>query len=235
MRSLIIATTLLALAATATAQTSVRLADEDGNNVVRANNMQVTSTADRTVITLDMVLDSLRVPSNRYRAFTPILRSNDGSQQQRLKTLIVSGRTQDIVFEREGIDPLYADNCDNIRRMNGQPQSYAYTDAVPAQMWHKTAEVLMESDFWKNQIVQINVMPDKGIELVPRVGDHIIYLGYLPTAKNKEERFARISDFLDRKLERLEKFYRYGLSQAGWNKYSRISVEYSNQIVCKKK
>ena len=146
MRSLIIATTLLALAATATAQTSVRLADEDGNNVVRANNMQVTSTADRTVITLDMVLDSLRVPSNRYRAFTPILRSNDGSQQQRLKTLIVSGRTQDIVFEREGIDPLYADNCDNIRRMNGQPQSYAYTDAVSMQPWHETPEVLMESD-----------------------------------------------------------------------------------------
>ena len=95
-------------------------------------------------------------------------------------------------------------------------------------------EVLMESDFWKNQIVQINVMPDKGIELVPRVGDHIIYLGYLPTAKNKEERFARISDFLDRKLERLEKFYRYGLSQAGWNRYHYISLEYDNQIICKK-
>jgi len=95
-------------------------------------------------------------------------------------------------------------------------------------------QVLMESEFWKNQVVQINVMPDKGIELVPRVGDHIIYMGYLPTAKTKEERFARISDFLDRKLERLEKFYRYGLSQAGWNRYHYISLEYDNQIICKK-
>ena len=37
-----------------------------------------------------------------------------------------------------------------------------------------------------------------------------------------------------KKLERLRKFYRYGLAQTGWNKYSRISVEFDNQIICKK-
>ena len=31
------------------------------------------------------------------------------------------------------------------------------------------------------------------------------------------------------------KFYQYGLSQAGWNKYSRISVEFDNQIICKRR
>ena len=139
---------LLTCATSAFAQTTVLLTGEkqETDTRVMIRNFQVVQTEGKTVVSLDFVLDSLAVPSNRYRAFTPILRSNDGSQQQRLKTLIVSGRTQDIVFEREGIDPLYADNCDNIRRMNGQPQSYAYTDAVPAQMWHKTAEVLMESD-----------------------------------------------------------------------------------------
>ena len=150
MKLLIIATALLAMTTSAAAQKSipksVRLADDNSGNVVRVNNLQVTYAADRTVLTLDMVLDSLHVRSNRYQAYTPILRSSDGKQQQRMKSLLVSGRKQDIVFERDGIDPLYADNCENIRRQKDEPQSYAYTDAVPTQPWHKSAEVLMESD-----------------------------------------------------------------------------------------
>ena len=39
----------------------------------------------------------------------------------------------------------------------------------------------------------------------------------------------------NRKMDRLEKFYKYGLSQAGWNKYSYINVEFDNQIICKKR
>lgn len=32
----------------------------------------------------------------------------------------------------------------------------------------------------------------------------------------------------------MRKFYLYGLNKAGWNKYSYISVEFDNQIICKK-
>ena len=81
--------------------------------------------------------------------------------------------------------------------------------------------IIMADDFWRNQIEQINVLPDSTVEMVPRVGGHIVYIGR-PIGVTK-------------KLERLRKFYQYGLSQAGWNKYSRISVEFNNQIVCKKK
>ena len=38
-----------------------------------------------------------------------------------------------------------------------------------------------------------------------------------------------------KKMDRLKKFYKYGLSQAGWNKYSYIDLEFDNQIICKKK
>ena len=81
--------------------------------------------------------------------------------------------------------------------------------------------IVIADDFWRNQIEQINVLPDSTIEMVPRVGEHILYLGK-PVGVTK-------------KLERLRKFYQYGLSQAGWNKYKRISVEFDNQIVCKKR
>lgn len=80
---------------------------------------------------------------------------------------------------------------------------------------------LIHHPLWRSQVEQVNVLSDGTIELVPRVGDHIVYLG-------------KPID-LDKKFDRLEKFYRYGLSQAGWNKYSYISLEFNNQIICKKR
>ena len=73
-----------------------------------------------------------------------------------------------------------------------------------------------------------------GIELVPRVGNHIIYLGNLPESNILEKREKEITAFVNKKMKRLENFYKYGLSQAGWNKYSYINLEFDNQIICKK-
>lgn len=83
------------------------------------------------------------------------------------------------------------------------------------------ANMLRSNRFWQSQTVQLNVLGDGSLELVPRVGDHIVYLG-APTD-------------IEQKLDRLRKFYKYGLSHTGWNKYERISVEFGNQIICKKK
>lgn len=81
--------------------------------------------------------------------------------------------------------------------------------------------VIAADAFWQSQVVQVNVVPGGGIEIVPRVGEHVAWLG--PPVNIKQ------------KLERLRKFYKYGLCHAGWNKYERISVEFSNQIICKKR
>ena len=80
---------------------------------------------------------------------------------------------------------------------------------------------ILDDQFWQEQTVQLNVLNDGTLELVPRVGNHIVYLG-APTG-------------IDKKLERLRKFYKYGLSHAGWDRYERISVEFDNQIICKKR
>ena len=85
----------------------------------------------------------------------------------------------------------------------------------------KVANEIIKDKFWQNQIEQINVLSDGSVEIVPRVGDHIIYLGAPVNVKKK--------------LERLQKFYQFGLNQAGWNKYAYISVEFDNQIICKKR
>ena len=94
---------------------------------------------------------------------------------------------------------------------------------------------LMNDNLWKNQIEQINVLPDHSIELVPRVGNHIVLVGPMPESKHPSERKQLVCDFVKKKMDRLEKFYKYGLSQAGWNKYSYINIEFDNQIICKKR
>lgn len=80
---------------------------------------------------------------------------------------------------------------------------------------------LQNDPFWKAQTEQIHVLPDHTLELVPRVGDHIIYLG-------KPEDYQR-------KLSRVKSFYSKALNKVGWNKYRRISVEFDNQIICTKR
>lgn len=94
-------------------------------------------------------------------------------------------------------------------------KSFAVTDL------YKFGVFLQKNSFWDAQIEQIHVLADKTVELVPRVGDHLIYLG-------------KLEDY-ESKLERLKVFYEKALNQVGWNKYSRISVEFANQVICTKK
>jgi len=96
-------------------------------------------------------------------------------------------------------------------------------------------KTLMANDFWRNLVEQIHVLPDNAIEIVPRIGDHIVYLGRLPENSDKQEREQAIDEFMTTKMTRLEKFYRYGLSHAGWNKYAVINIEFDNQIICKRR
>ncbi len=58
---------------------------------------------------------------------------------------------------------------------------------------YKFGVFLQNNSFWDAQIEQINVLPGKNIELVPRVGDHLIYLG-------------KLTDF-EKKLKRVKAFY----------------------------
>lgn len=80
--------------------------------------------------------------------------------------------------------------------------------------------LIRHDDFWDDQIEQINVLPDKNIQLFTRVGDHTIAAG-MPVN-------------MERKLRNLRLFYDKVLSEVGWNRYKEISIAYDNQVVCKK-
>jgi cell division protein FtsQ len=77
------------------------------------------------------------------------------------------------------------------------------------------------SSFWSAQIDQIYVDRKDEIDLIPRVGNHIIHLG-------------TFEDYRD-KLRNLNAFYDKVLPEVGWNKYSVIDLEFRDQIVCKRR
>lgn len=138
------------------------------------------------------------------------------SIRERIPVMRVKANSEDYYVDRDGRILTNTGHVCNLVVATGSI-SHGYASRVLAPI----GRIIMADDFWRNQIEQVNVLPDSTVEMVPRVGGHIIYIGR-PIGVTK-------------KLERLRKFYQYGLSQAGWNKYSRISVEFNNQIVCKKK
>ena len=136
--------------------------------------------------------------------------------KQRIPVIrIMAENGEDYFVDNHGVPMPHTDySCDLIVATGKISKKYASKWLTPL------ANYVLTDNFWKNQIVQLNVLQDGSVEVVPRVGNHIAYLGQ-PTGVNA-------------KLERLRKFYLYGLNQTGWNKYSRISVEFDNQIICKK-
>ena len=80
---------------------------------------------------------------------------------------------------------------------------------------------IRQHDFWSKQVEQLYVNDDQDIELVPRVGSHVIVFG---DEKQMTEKFNK-----------LFRFYREGLNRSGWNTYRVINVKYRDQVVCTKK
>ena len=123
-------------------------------------------------------------------------------------------------------DTYYVDNEGKTLPVSDKPVHVAvatgFIDRKFAQTrLYELGKYLQTDAFWNSQIEQINVTPRQELELVPRVGNQILFLG---KAEDYREKFRK-----------LQAFYTKVLNQVGWNKYERISVEFNNQIICTKK
>lgn len=78
---------------------------------------------------------------------------------------------------------------------------------------------LDDDDMWKYDVVQINIAESGDIELVPRIGDHMVLLGSI--------------DGYEKKMDKLKRFYRGALTYEGWSRYKYIDLKYHNQVVCR--
>ncbi len=81
-------------------------------------------------------------------------------------------------------------------------------------------EYIERDDFWSAQIEQIHVVSEKEIELIPRIGSHVIVLGDLSGYESK--------------LNKLQTFYTEAMNKTGWIPYKEIDLRYRGQVVCRK-
>lgn len=122
-------------------------------------------------------------------------------------------------------EDYYMDQKGNLM----QPQGYSADLVVATGNISRTyarkhllpmGRFLRDNPFWDEQIEQIHVSSRGRLELVPRVGNHVIAFGR--------------PDSIERKFRNLYTFYEKVLPEVGWNKYAVISVEHVSQIVGRK-
>lgn len=85
----------------------------------------------------------------------------------------------------------------------------------------KLSYYILKDSFWMAQIDQVNILGDGTFKITPKIGNQVIVFG---TADNYNEKFNN-----------LLLFYKKIQSKVGWNKYSKISVCYKDQIIAMKR
>ena len=80
---------------------------------------------------------------------------------------------------------------------------------------------IQQDTFNMAMIDQVDITLQRNFEMMPKFGNTIIAFG---DGKNALEKFSK-----------LRLFYKQVMATAGWNKYSEINVQYSNQVVAKRK
>lgn len=125
------------------------------------------------------------------------------------------------VFTDTG-DHYYMDQKGNVM----DPQGYAADMVVASGNFDRKfarthllrmGQFLRDNEFWNSQIQQIHVTDTAHIELIPRVGRSLIQFGDTGN--------------MIRKFQNLHTFYKKVLTEVGWNKYEKISIENVTQIV----
>ncbi len=80
---------------------------------------------------------------------------------------------------------------------------------------------ILKDPFWMAQIEQVDITNAATFEMIPKVGNQIIVFG---SAENYQQKF-----------DNLLTFYKQVQTKVGWNKYSKINVQYKNQVVAVKR
>ncbi len=116
------------------------------------------------------------------------------------------------IHENYSFNPGKHDHVDQFT-IRGKKNILTDLQSLGAYIYH--------DPFWKSQFVQLYVDKKGEIELIPRVGAHIIILGNAEGYKSK--------------LRKLKTLYVKGLNNVGWNEYENINLKYKNQVICSKR
>lgn len=121
-----------------TAGTNGRLALKD---------VKVEKSGDKAVITADIVLDALKLKSNRSLVVTPVISSADGKTTRALPSVLLNGRKRSVITERRLMSqdtlPQYKEAVQVVRRKNKKAQVVSYTAEVAYDRWMRNGKLYL--------------------------------------------------------------------------------------------
>jgi cell division protein FtsQ len=101
----------------------------------------------------------------------------------------------------------------NVKEFKGKQQ--IFTDL------YFLSKYIASDKFWNAQIQQLFVNSSGDIELIPRVGSHVIIFGDYSDCETK--------------FDNLMSLYKNALPAKGWNTYETINLKYKGQVICTKR
>lgn len=115
--------------------------------------------------------------------------------------------------------PLSEQRNAKVPVFTGLPDKRKYTgeDSILLDQIRSAAIYIQRDSFWMAQVAQIHITPERSMEMVPVVGNHIVKLGS--------------GEQIDTKFRRLLQFYRQVLSKTGFDRYKLIDVQFKGQVV----
>lgn len=78
-------------------------------------------------------------------------------------------------------------------------------------------DFILRDSFWMAQIEQVDITANNTFEMIPKLGNQVIIFGD--------------GNLYQEKFNNLLLFYKNVESRIGWNKYSKINVQYKNQVI----
>lgn len=110
---------------------------------VRVENLHVGSADGKLLVSLDLNIDSLRMPADVQFVFTPMV--NGRSNSRPMPQIVVNGRRSDISFRRGG-SRRFAPGVTAVRRKNNTRQTVSYSAVVPYEPWMDNSDVVVGED-----------------------------------------------------------------------------------------
>lgn len=126
-----------------------------------------------------------------------------------------------VVTQSDAVIPLkylmmLGNKADSLTKR--QEEAYSRIDMLAAFV-----EQLESDDAWEGLFSQVNINWNGDIELIPRLGVHIVTLCYIDSLKD-----------CDIYLDKMSTFYKSQTNNGVWTEYSSVNFKYEGQVVCKK-
>ncbi len=126
----------------------------------------------------------------------------------------ISTNTSYYLDDEGGYMPLSTNHAARVPLVTG------FVDKNALENIYKIAKKVDEDSFLKKYVIQINQSKDSTIQLKLRQSTFIVHLGDLKQ--------------LEKKINNLKVFYQKALKEKTLNDYSKVNLQFDNQVVCTK-